>query len=119
MDTLCTHLLEASVCTSFINQKRRCSMFLLQRKNGTYYIQYLDPATKKYIRKSIGTKSKKEAMAFFKQFDPIPKQPINQIKFSEFWDEYIKYVAGNKTKKYSKSIELSFRQLMNYKQSYI
>jgi len=89
-------------------------MFLLQRKNGTYYIQYLDPATKKYIRKSIGTKSKKEAMAFFKQFDPIPNQSINQIKFSEFWNEYIKYAAGNKTKKYSKSIELSFRQLMNY-----
>lgn len=89
-------------------------MFLLQRKNGTYYIQYLDPATKKYVRKSIGTKSKKEAMAFFKHFDPIPKQPINQIKLSEFRDEYIKYASANKTKKYSKSINLSFRQLMNY-----
>ena len=89
-------------------------MFLLQRKNGTYYIQYFDPASKKYRRKSIGTKSKREAMAFFKQFDPIPEQPANLIKLSEFRDEYIKYAATNKTKKYVKAIKLSFRQLMNY-----
>jgi site-specific recombinase XerD len=89
-------------------------MFLLQRENGAYYIQYVDPVTKKYRRKSIGTKSKKEAMAFFKQFEPLPQQPLNLIKLSEFRDEYIKYAATNKTKKYSKSIKLSFRQLMNY-----
>ena len=89
-------------------------MFLLQRKNGTYYIQYFDPASKKYRRKSIGTKSKREAMAFFKKFDPIPEQPANLTKLSEFRDEYIKYAATNRTNKYAKSIKLSFRQLMNY-----
>ena len=58
-------------------------MFLLQRKNGTYYIQYLDPVTNKYKRKSIGTKSKKEAMAFFRQFNPVPSRPIIQTKLSD------------------------------------
>jgi site-specific recombinase XerD len=53
-------------------------------------------------------------MAFFKQFDPIPEQPTNLIKLSEFRDEYIKYTATNRTNKYAKSIKLSFRQLMNY-----
>ena len=89
-------------------------MFLAQRKNGTYYIQYQDPITKKYRRKSIGTKSKKEAMAFFKKFNPVQEQPINQIKLSEFRDEYIRYASTNKTKKYSTAIKLSFRQLLNY-----
>ena len=91
-------------------------MFLLQRKNGTYYIQYFDPITNKHRRKSVGTKSKKEAMAFFKQFEPVPAQPTNLIKISEFKDEYIKYVDANRTKKYSRSIKLSFRQLLNYTQ---
>lgn len=89
-------------------------MFIGKRKNGTYYIQYLDPITKKYRRKLIGTKSKKEAMAFFKKFNPVQEQPISQIKLSEFRDEYIRYASANKTQKYSKAIKLSFRQLLNY-----
>ena len=89
-------------------------MYLVRRKNGFYYIQFFDLITKKYRRKSIGTKSKKEAMAFFKQFDPVPEEPINLTRLSEFRDEFVKYVATNKTKNYTKSIKLSFRQLMYY-----
>jgi len=89
-------------------------MYLIRRKNGTYYIQFLDPLTNLIKRISTKTKSKREAQVFLKQFNPVLNKPNNQIRLSSFRNEYLKYVAANKTEKYSKSIKLSFGQLMNY-----
>ena len=89
-------------------------MFLFKRKDGTYYIQYLDLVTGKARRKSTHTKSKKDALKFLKDFDPSFKPVQELIYLSKFREEYVNYAISNKTKKYVKSINLSFRQLLAY-----
>jgi integrase len=89
-------------------------MYLIRRKNGTYYIQFFDPLTSQIRRISTKRNSKREAQVFLKQFNPVLDKSNDQIRLSSFRNEYLKYVAANKTEKYSKSIKLSFRQLLNY-----
>jgi len=45
-------------------------MYLIRRKNGTYYVQFVDPNTNLKRRISTGTKSKSEALKFLRNFDP-------------------------------------------------
>lgn len=89
-------------------------MFLFKRKDGTYYIQYLDLVTGKARRKSTHTKSKKDALKFLKDFDPSSKPTQELICLSKFREEYVNYAISNKTKKYVKFINLFFRQLLTY-----
>ena len=89
-------------------------MYLIRRKNGTYYIQFFDLQTKQIRRISTKTKFKREALTILKQFNPSQDVLIKQIRLSVFCKEYLNYVTSNRTHKYSKSINLSFRQLMNY-----
>ena len=89
-------------------------MYLVKRKNGTYYVQFFNPLTNQIRRKSTGTKSKRDARTFLLQFDPAHKKPVEKINLSVFRDEYVKYAVSNKTAKYVKSITLSFRQLIKY-----
>jgi len=89
-------------------------MFLAKRKNGYFFIQYLDPSTNQLKRQSTKTKSKSEALQFFRNFDPGLTKEKDVLKISRFRDEYLRYVNNNKSKKYVKSIGLSFRQLLRY-----
>jgi site-specific recombinase XerD len=89
-------------------------MYLIKRKNGTYYVQFIDPKTNLNRRISTGTKSKAEALKFLRNFNPDFCEEKNVIKLSNFRDEYIKYVTNNRSPKYIKSIGLSFRQLLRY-----
>jgi len=89
-------------------------MYLIRRKNGTYYVQFIDPKTNLKRRISTGTKSKAEALKFLRNFNPNFCEEKNVIKLSNFRDEYIKYVTNNRSPKYIKSIKLSFRQLLRY-----
>jgi len=89
-------------------------MYLIRRKNGTYYVQFIDPKTNLNRRISTGTKSKAEALKFFKNFDSGLTNEKDVLKISRFRDEYLKYVTNNRSPKYIKSIKLSFRQLLRY-----
>jgi len=89
-------------------------MYLIRRKNGTYYVQFIDPKTNLNRRISTGTKSKADALKFLRNFNPDFCEEKNVIKLSNFRDEYIKYVTDNRSPKYIKSIKLSFRQLLRY-----
>ncbi len=89
-------------------------MYLIRRKNGTYYVQFIDPKTNLNRRISTGTKSKTDALKFLRNFNPDFCEEKNVIKLSNFRDEYIKYVTDNRSPKYIKSIKLSFRQLLRY-----
>jgi len=89
-------------------------MFLSRRKNGYYFIQYLDPFTNQVKRKSTGTQSKNEALRCLRKFNPEVPNRIKPFRISRFRDEYLEYVANNRSPKYIKSIELSFRQLLLY-----
>ncbi len=89
-------------------------MYLIRRKNGTYYVQFIDPNTNLKRRISTGTKSKAEALKFFKNFDSGLTKEKDDLKISRFRDEYLEFVANNRSPKYVKSIGLSFRQLLRY-----
>ena len=89
-------------------------MYLIRRKNGTYYVQFIDPNTNLKRRISTGTKSKSEAFKFLRNFDPGLPNEKDVLRISRFRDEYLRYVNNNKSKKYIKSIGLSFRQLLRY-----
>ena len=88
-------------------------MYLIRRKNGTYYINFFDQTTNQNRRISTGTKSKREAQTFLKNFNPSFETQKKLINLSKFLDEYIGYTGQNKTLKYVKSIKLSFRHLIN------
>lgn len=89
-------------------------MFLGKRKNGYYFIQYTDPFDAKIRRKSTGTRSKGEANRILRNFTPGLPEKAKPSKLSDFRDEYLKYVSNNKSLHYIRSIDLSFRQLIEY-----
>ena len=65
-------------------------MFVAKRKNGYYYIQYLDPLTNKLKRLSTKTKSKSEALKIFRNFDLGLTREKSVFKIASFRDEYVK-----------------------------
>ena len=75
---------------------------------------FFDQNTNQYKRISTGTKSKREAQTFLKNFNPSFEKQKKLIDHSKFQDEYIEYATQNKTLKYVKSIKLSFRHLIKY-----
>ena len=89
-------------------------MFLANRKNGYFFIQYLDPSTNQLRRKSTNSKLKSKALKFLRNFDPGSPNEMDVLNISRFRDEYLRYVNNNKSKKYIKSIVLSYRQLLRY-----
>ena len=64
-------------------------MYLIRRKNGTYYAQFIDPNTNLKRRISTGTKSKKEALIFLRNFEPVKEKKGDYLKLSRFRDEYL------------------------------
>ena len=89
-------------------------MYLIKRKNGTYYVQFIDPKTNLNRRISTGTKSKSDALKFFTNLEPGLTNEKGVLKLSRFRDEYIEHLTNDKSEKYIKSIKLSFRQLLRY-----
>lgn len=94
-------------------------MFLSKRDNGYFFIQYFDPKQSKIRRISTKTKEKKEAEHFLLDFKArlIPQNQenensTNKITLENFKVEYVQYVEGSKSKSYSRSINLSFKQLI-------
>lgn len=89
-------------------------MFIGRRKNGIYFVEIFDPALKKINRISTGTRNKSLAQKFlsnqFSGFDTVPKD--RKVHLKDFRFEYQKYVSGTYTSNYSKSIALSFSQLI-------
>jgi len=91
-------------------------MILAKRKNGIYYIQYFDTEEQKIKRVSTSTRNKNKALIFLSQFDETLKSKVDPkpSSLNEFRDEYVKFIGHTYSKKYLISIELSFRQLLNF-----
>jgi integrase/recombinase XerD len=91
-------------------------MYISKRKNGFYFVEYLDPATNKIRRKTTKAKRKQEAILFLKEFekelDLSKKNP--QKMLSEFANEYSDFVRDTFSKKYLSSVQLSFRKMIEY-----
>jgi site-specific recombinase XerD len=89
-------------------------MFIGRRKNGIYFVEIFDPALKKIKRISTGTRNKSLAENFLSNqlsgFDTVPKD--RKVHLKDFRFEYQKYVSDTYTSNYSKSIALSFSQLI-------
>jgi len=89
-------------------------MYISKRKNGFYFVEYLDPATNKIRRKTTKAKRKQEAILFLKEFekelDLSKKNPQKMV--SEFANEYSDFVRDTFSKKYLSSVQLSFRKLI-------
>ena len=91
-------------------------MFLAQRKNGYFFIQFFDPKLQKIRRISTGTKSKSIAKKYLSNFqqksESEPETESSAVKLlQDFVDEYVGYVKGVKSPSYVRSIISSFRQL--------
>lgn len=91
-------------------------MFLAQRKNGYYFIQFFDPKLQKIRRISTGTKSKSVAKKILSNFQQKPEsEPEPELSagklLQDFINEYVGYVEGVKSPSYVRSIISSFRQL--------
>jgi len=89
-------------------------MYLSKRKNGYYFIEFVDPVSGRVRRKSTYSKRKQEAIMFLKNFDgevdPPDDQP--QKSLADFAGEYSDFVKKTFSKKYLSSVELSFRKLI-------
>ena len=89
-------------------------MYIGKRKNGFYFIEFLDPATNKVRRKSTKSKKKPEAIRFLKDFEKNLRLTEKKLPkyLSEFASEYSTFVKKTFSKKYLSSVELSFRKMI-------
>ncbi|WKZ69168.1 MAG: tyrosine-type recombinase/integrase [Melioribacteraceae bacterium] len=90
-------------------------MFIFKRGN-VYHVEFLDPIQNKIRRISSGSKLKSEAIKFASNLEAELTKPkeTRAIKFSTFKKEYTAYAEHRYTESYIRSIDLSFRQLINY-----
>ena len=93
-------------------------MFLAQRENGYFFIQFFDPKLQKIRRISTGTKSKSIAKKYLSNFKQKPEskpepEPSAGKLLQDFVDEYVGYVKGVKSPSYVRSIISSFRRLIS------
>ena len=69
-------------------------MYISKRKNGFYFVEYIDPITNKIRRKRTRVKKKKEANLFLKEFEKelelSKKNPKKML--SDFATEYSNFV---------------------------
>lgn len=97
-------------------------MFLFRRGN-IYYVEYLDPSTKKPKRVSTKQNSELKALEFAKSilpeklskdinFSATDELKVNAIDLNQFQDEYCRYAENLYSVKYVMSIKLSFREML-------
>lgn len=91
-------------------------MYISKRKNGFYFIEYVDPATNKIRRQTTKSKKKQEAIRFLREFEKglslSKKRPEKCL--SEFGTEYSNFVRDTFSKKYLSSVQLSFRKMIEH-----
>ncbi len=95
-------------------------MFLAQRANGIYFIEFFDQQSKRIKRKSLGTKNQTEAYSLYSKFfqEPIytdKKESLqNKKRLEEFRKEYVSSLQHTHSQKYISSINLSFKKLIEH-----
>jgi integrase/recombinase XerD len=90
-------------------------MFIYKRDN-TYYVEYFDNNSNKKKRISTGKSTKTAALEYVYQLQEklnTKAEPVS-ISLSLFRDEYLNYTISIYSKKYLRSIRLSFRMLLNF-----
>lgn len=89
-------------------------MFIFRRGN-IYYVEFFDFIQQKKRRLSTGTKLKSEAIKFASQLEiSQPPKGKQKIKISSYKEEYIRFVSTRYSAKYVRSIDLSFRNLLDF-----
>lgn len=90
-------------------------MFLLKR-NGIYYLEYLDEEENRVRRISTKQRIKREAIKFLSDFESNSKtrKIFNHILLDDFEKKYSEHVKINLSNKYYLNVKLSFKQLMEH-----
>lgn len=89
-------------------------MFLTKTKKSPYY-QIIFEVNGKRTSYSTKTKNRRTVEKIFQSFSaPQKKNKITSIILSKFRDEYIQHLSTAKTKKYIRSVELSFNQFIKF-----
>lgn len=90
-------------------------MFIFKR-NNYYYVEFTDPKTNKTKRITTGEKTRKAALIFITKMKTGLNHQMNNISntisIEDFKNEYVEYVSNTHTSKYTKSVKLSFRMLI-------
>jgi hypothetical protein len=91
-------------------------MYISKRKNGFYFVEYVDPTTNKIRRKSTKSRIKKEAIRFLKEFEThLSFSKTSSPKtLQEFASEYSEFIRNTFSKKYLSSVQLSFRKMIEH-----
>lgn len=90
-------------------------MFIFKRGNY-YYVEYLDPKNQKTKRISTGKKSKAGAIQFVSNLSKNINQKIKlkTLSIKQFRSEYYIYAEETYSKKYIRSIKLSFKMFEEF-----
>lgn len=100
-------------------------MFLVKNKKSPVY-QVVYFVNGKRTTKSTGTTNRIKAEVFLEIFktsnnatdviqnDPLVSAEIHEINLSAFQSEYLSYLIPIKSENYTRSVDLSFRQFINY-----
>jgi len=90
-------------------------MFLFKRGN-IFYVEYLDTKTQKKKRISTGEKTKTGAMKYISSLSQNQKHKVQvkSIPLEQFKEEYFSYSEETFSKKYIKSIKLSFKMFEEF-----
>ena len=88
-------------------------MFLFKR-NGIYYVKYKDETQNRYRRISTKCTKKNEAIKFISGLNERLKNKsvVDFITLCSFHKKYLKYVSDNYSIGYTKTVDVSFKQLI-------
>ena len=88
-------------------------MFLFKR-NGIYYVQFVDEVQNRIRRISTKQTKKTDAVRFLSELqERIKEKPKYQfITLSQFHQKYLQYVKDNHSFNYAKAVDTSFKQLI-------
>lgn len=88
-------------------------MFLFKR-NGIYYVKYVDEAQNRNRRVSTKQTKKSEALLFISELKQRlkDKPKFEFITLSQFHAKYLQYVKDNHSFNYAKAVDTSFKQLI-------
>lgn len=88
---------------------------ILFKRDDYYHVEYFDQTLGKLRRKTLKTKNKNEALKKLTEFKKSLSQSNNKsvITLSVFEDKYVNFIQETGSKKYLRSVKLSFRMLRN------
>ena len=90
-------------------------MFLFKRR-GIYYVEYWDNNLNKVKRISTKERKKADALKFVSKLEERLKEKpqIKYITLSDYHKKYLQFVQDNLSPTYSRIVDLSFRQLVEF-----